>query len=350
MTPHDPRHVLLKIRQALSGSSRSKTIPLLPTFDYAIQPTQSTTHEKPEANSATETATPSPQPSSRSSPQRQQAITTSPLSAKFVDDVTIPDGLEMQPSQRFLKTWKVKNNGQARWPDGCSLIFTGGDILRPYPSPVQHNGLIPSLSPDEEARIDVELSAPEMPGHHVSFFRIISPEGIRFGDGLWCDINVVSSLSIASTTPPNSSSSIQDPSDSSYRNVTLTTPTEPSVSTMSVAASSHEGTTDYGDHSDDNSSNPWISESRSIGSQTETSKNQRHPGYISVTPDSSTPNEKSTSPLSATSQDYEWVIDHDRKFAGELARLHELVSGNTNVKIEHIHIDCIPFWIGHHLL
>jgi hypothetical protein len=330
LTPHDPKHVFLKIRQALSSSSRSKTIPLLPTFDYAIHPTQSTTHEKPEANSATETATPSPQLSSSSSPyrqHRQQTVDATYLSAKFVDDVTIPDGFEMPPCQRFIKTWKVKNNGQARWPDGCIVIFTGGEILRSYPSQIQHNGVIPSLSPGEEAQVDIELSAPEVSGHYISYFRIISPDGIRFGDRLWCDINVVFSLSFASVTP-SGRGSIQDPSDSSPRNIVLTTPTEPSVCTMSTttASSSHGDTTDYDDQNDDNSSNPWISESRSIGSQTEARTNQRHPGYISVTSDTSIPNEKSASPLSASSRDYEWVNDDDRKYANELARLHELVS------------------------
>jgi hypothetical protein len=336
LTPHDPQHVFLKIRQALSCGGRSNAIPLLPAFDYAVQLKQSTIHEKLEANPATETATPSPQPSSPSSPhrqQRQQAVAASHLSAKFVEDVTIPDGFEMQPSRRFVKTWKVKNNGQVRWPEGCILIFTGGDILRPYPSQIQHNGLIPSLSPGEEAELDVELSAPEVPGHHISYFRIISPDGIRFGDRLWCDINVVSSFSFASVTS-SGSGIIQDLSDSSSRNIILTTPTELSVCTISTTttSSSHGGSTDYGDQNDDNSSNPWISEPLSIGSQTETLSNQHPPGYVSVTSDTSAPNEELKSPLSAASQDYEWVNDDDLKYADELARLHKLVSGNTNPK------------------
>ncbi|KAI8098565.1 uncharacterized protein BX664DRAFT_249998, partial [Halteromyces radiatus] len=109
----------------------------------------------------------------------------------FVNDVNIPDGTDMQSSQRFLKMWKIKNNGRIRWPAGSTLIFSGGDILRPYPPQYQQNTVIPTILPGEEACISVELCAPDTPGRHVSYFRLASPEGIRFGDRLWCDIKVV---------------------------------------------------------------------------------------------------------------------------------------------------------------
>ncbi|ORZ16857.1 hypothetical protein BCR42DRAFT_413335 [Absidia repens] len=321
---HDQRHVFLKIRRPLSPTASMVTT-FLPVFDYAVKPTESTTHEKPEANPANiDTPVEQQQPLLH----RAQSIASSSfgtsnglLSAVFVDDVNLPDGSEIQPSQRFLKVWKIKNNGRVRWPTGSTLIFSGGDILRPYPAQYQQSGVVPAISPGEETRIAIELSAPDAPGRHVGYFRLSSPEGIRFGDRLWCDIVVaslpntcsmkhklaqsaphevtslssspiVSTISTSATTvkssaPTTTTSMVYPAPSTNHDNIhtidrrhstlscLITTPTEPSVCTTTT---NDNGSTDYGADDDDYDpfQDPYIvygsvqTSARSIGSQTGT--------------------------------------------------------------------------------
>ncbi|CAO3616804.1 unnamed protein product [Cunninghamella echinulata] len=203
---HDQQHVFLKIRKPLAKTHNIASI-LLPTFDYAFKSTESTTHEKPEAIPGTDLSTSTSFTTasninnntassiSSSSPSNElnnvHNNDASGLSATFVEDINIPDGTEVQPSQRFLKLWKIKNNGILRWPHGCTLIYNGGSILRPFHSDYVKDCIVPSISPGEEANIAIELCAPDAVGQHVSYFRLSAPSGACFGDNLWCAVNVV---------------------------------------------------------------------------------------------------------------------------------------------------------------
>ena len=40
---------------------------------------------------------------------------------RFIRDVTFPDCAAVQPRSTFLKTWRVRNVGTTRWPDGLTL-------------------------------------------------------------------------------------------------------------------------------------------------------------------------------------------------------------------------------------
>ncbi|MDZ4159513.1 MAG: NBR1-Ig-like domain-containing protein, partial [Anaerolineaceae bacterium] len=46
--------------------------------------------------------------------------------ASYVTDVSVPDGTVFEPSQKFTKTWRVKNIGTCAWSTGYTLIHTGG--------------------------------------------------------------------------------------------------------------------------------------------------------------------------------------------------------------------------------
>ncbi|CAO3608146.1 unnamed protein product [Cunninghamella blakesleeana] len=194
---HEQQHVLLKIRKPLAKTHNIATT-LLPTFDYAFKSTESTTHEKPEAIPGNDlslsmnekSSTNNDNPSTINNNNNDDEQESNGLSATFVEDINIPDGTEIQPSQRFLKIWKIKNNGSLRWPHGCSLIYNGGSILRPNHSNYVKGSIVPSISPGEEVNISIELCSPDSYGHHVGYFRLTTPNAISFGDHLWCDINV----------------------------------------------------------------------------------------------------------------------------------------------------------------
>jgi hypothetical protein len=86
--------------------------------------------------------------------------------------------------------WKIANNGTVDWPIGTHLLFNGGSILRPYPISRPDSFVVPALSPNEDTCITAELQAPDCPGNYSSYFCLCTPDGVRFGDVLWCTIKV----------------------------------------------------------------------------------------------------------------------------------------------------------------
>ena len=117
-------------------------------------------------------------------------VVSVPLSkpmARFVRDVTFPDGTSVQPGSVFLKTWRIRNDGAHRWPDNVVLTCAGGDSLSAGDVELP----VDSLSAGSEAEITLQLSAPERTGRHVAYFRMRTTEGVFFGQRLWADIRVV---------------------------------------------------------------------------------------------------------------------------------------------------------------
>lgn len=86
--------------------------------------------------------------------------------------------------------WKIMNNGSTDWPVGTHLLFAGGSILRPHPVSRPDSFVVPVVSPKEETCITAELRAPDCSGDYSSYFCLCTPDGVRFGDMLWCSIKV----------------------------------------------------------------------------------------------------------------------------------------------------------------
>lgn len=86
--------------------------------------------------------------------------------------------------------WKIMNNGNVDWPMGTHLLFTGGSILRPHPISRPDSFVVPVVSPRDETCITAELRAPDCAGEYSSYFSLCTPDGVRFGDTLWCSIMV----------------------------------------------------------------------------------------------------------------------------------------------------------------
>ena len=51
------------------------------------------------------------------------------LSAKFMEDVTVPDGQTFPPGAEFVKCWRLLNTGERDWPENTELVFLAGDPL-----------------------------------------------------------------------------------------------------------------------------------------------------------------------------------------------------------------------------
>ena len=76
----------------------------------------------------------------------------------------------------FVKTWRVANNGDDKWPEGCYIAFTGGVNLSP-----QATVSAVALGPGEFTDLSVEMSSPSQPGMYESKWRMATPYGSYFG-------------------------------------------------------------------------------------------------------------------------------------------------------------------------
>jgi len=108
------------------------------------------------------------------------------LTSQLVTDVTVDDGTRMPVKTRFLKTWRMRNNGNVAWPEGTKLTHVQGDSFG-----VVESVAVAAVGPELETDISIEMVAPSRAGRYVSNFRLVSPEGVRFGHRVWADIIVV---------------------------------------------------------------------------------------------------------------------------------------------------------------
>ncbi|KAF4125663.1 next to BRCA1 1 protein [Geosmithia morbida] len=127
-------------------------------------------------------------------------VGTDGLLASFVRD-SVPDGTIIPIKQEFLQTWELRNTGETAWPAGCSVRFVGGDYMGHVDSsrPARTAELLEAsesntcnvkIQPGEQFSFTVRLRAPPRPGKAVSYWRATTPDGTKFGDRLWCDVNV----------------------------------------------------------------------------------------------------------------------------------------------------------------
>lgn len=119
--------------------------------------------------------------------------------ARFVADVTIPDGTTVNPNQNYFKIWRLRNEGTESWPAGTRLEFVGGDKISS-----QDWVVTPTVAPGEETDITVGITAPSKPGRYVSYWRLSQTDGSRFGQRVWADIIV------AADTPTGNSQAVAE--------------------------------------------------------------------------------------------------------------------------------------------
>ncbi|XP_008777228.1 protein JOKA2-like [Phoenix dactylifera] len=125
-----------------------------------------------------------------------------PLRAKlescFIRDVTVLDGTLMPPSTPFTKIWRMCNNGITPWPCGTQLLWVGGDKFANRRS-VQLEIPVNGFPVETEIDIAVDFTAPSRAGRYVSYWRLASPSGQKFGQRVWVLIQVDMSRSISSS-------------------------------------------------------------------------------------------------------------------------------------------------------
>lgn len=106
-------------------------------------------------------------------------------SARFVEDVTVPDDSLYNSGVRFTKTWRLRNDGPCKWEPGTEWVFISGDLLGAQsPMPVE------LAEPNRIVDISVEMVAPSAPGTYKSFWRLRRSNGEFFGDQAYVRIIV----------------------------------------------------------------------------------------------------------------------------------------------------------------
>lgn len=130
-------------------------------------------------------------------------------SAVLVRDVTIPDGTQMKPGEKFTKTWEFINNGDCPWY-GYTLKFAAGDQMNaPLSAP------IPDTLLKKSVQVSVDLTAPTTNGSFTGYFTLNNPKGKDVPIGIektfWVKITVGSGGSVPQVTV---SSGSQSPSGS----------------------------------------------------------------------------------------------------------------------------------------
>ncbi len=93
--------------------------------------------------------------------------------ARFVADVTIPDGTQLGPGAAFVKTWRLKNTGSCTWNTSYSLAFDAGDAMG-GPANLPLPG---AVAPGQEIDLSVSLIAPTKAGKYRGYWRLQNATG-----------------------------------------------------------------------------------------------------------------------------------------------------------------------------
>mmetsp|Transcript_73196 Transcript_73196/g.122228 ORF Transcript_73196/g.122228 Transcript_73196/m.122228 type:complete len:620 (-) Transcript_73196:486-2345(-) len=109
--------------------------------------------------------------------------------ARFISDVSIHDGMQMAPDTTFTKIWKIKNTGTDAWPMGTRLMFVNGDMMGSTQASPVFGGKC--IEPGQEVDVAVEMNAPKEMGRYISYWRLVGPYGRKFGQRVWCHIQVI---------------------------------------------------------------------------------------------------------------------------------------------------------------
>jgi hypothetical protein len=103
----------------------------------------------------------------------------------FLQDITIPDGTQVQPEERLDKRWLVENDGTCNWDRRYSLRLIAGLDMGAGPD----LALFPARS-GSQVEIQIQFVAPQDIGLHRSAWQAADPGGNLFGDTIFIEIEV----------------------------------------------------------------------------------------------------------------------------------------------------------------
>ena len=144
-------------------------------------PTDTPTETPTATASPTQTATEPPTPTFTPSPTATATNTPIPCYlAKFVKDITIPDGSSINGGAFFSKTWRLKNLGSCTWDSSYRIVFVNGTSMAQTMTFPWTGG---TVGYGESVDLSVDLYAPYDPGKYQGDFMLLAPDGTYFGLG-----------------------------------------------------------------------------------------------------------------------------------------------------------------------
>lgn len=105
--------------------------------------------------------------------------------ARFVEDVTVPDGSLVAPGQVVDKRWEMENTGSCHWGPDYRLVPLGDNPL----AAESEQALFPARA-GARALWRVEFEAPEEPGEYIGQWVAVNPAGQSFGSPVFTVIIV----------------------------------------------------------------------------------------------------------------------------------------------------------------
>jgi hypothetical protein len=103
----------------------------------------------------------------------------------FVQDLTVPDGTSVTPSESVDKQWLVTNTGTCNWDSAYRLKLITGDAMG---VPTQQ-ALYPARA-GTQATLRIVFTAPQTAGNYSSAWQAVAPDGTSFGQAVYVQINV----------------------------------------------------------------------------------------------------------------------------------------------------------------
>jgi hypothetical protein len=117
----------------------------------------------------------------------QAESTTCINDARFVEDLSIPDGTRAAPEDVLDKRWAVHNAGTCDWSAGYRLVrideglIEGPEELALYPARAGETGVW-----------SVQITTPDQLGDQMASWQAQAPDGSLLGDRVFVLIEVVS--------------------------------------------------------------------------------------------------------------------------------------------------------------
>lgn len=103
----------------------------------------------------------------------------------WLEDLSIPDGSVVRPSEALDKRWKVQNTGSCSWDQDYRVKLVGGPSL----GVSEEQALYPARA-GADALIRMVFTAPAEPGAYRSAWQAYAPDGAPFGDPFYVDFIV----------------------------------------------------------------------------------------------------------------------------------------------------------------
>lgn len=101
----------------------------------------------------------------------------------FFIDETVKDGTVFKPEAKFVKTWKIRNDGNCTWTSAYSAIAFANDPASPVITGDGSYSLPASVVPGGILTISVNMIAPKEEGTYTQTWKMQDADGKPFGIG-----------------------------------------------------------------------------------------------------------------------------------------------------------------------